>query len=742
MNNSLEEPSSALITAKTMIPSPRRGLIPRTDLIERLGKGQERVLTLVHAPAGYGKSTLFQQWAEEDARRFAWVQLDPSDNDPILLWRYILAALRTQVPGLAGTASHILASPAPDLDAALTDLLNGLLDVPERIVLVLDDYHVIENPDCHRTLRMFIDHLPQTTEVALASRTPPPIPVSRLISRGLLLEIRRGDLQFTPTETEQAVRTQNRYATNADIARIHEKTEGWPTGVYLTAATLTTIPNAVNLQHVDTGILHRYLVEGMLTDVPSDDREFLRETSHLNRLNGELCDHVTGRTDSADVLARLADSNLLLIPLDEARYWYRYHHLLQEVLQADALGDRPGDAVRHIRASEWWLMNGDPSAAIDHAIESGELAMAGDLICAHWPEYLFKGQLETVRRWLVRYPDRAVLKHPPLIVAAAWIAAFRGDAEETLKLARAAEGARFIGSVPDGAFSYESSVALLLAGLALNGVTNALGHAETAYRLERPNSPWKPMAAVLTGTAYAALGETEPARAALEEASQAPGGPDGLATYALGQLALLEASEGNWTKASEYARGGRDLIDRFGLQTLLSSGAAYTASAAVEAHVGNVVEARRQLQFIAALQTQLSDAIPFDAFQVHLVAAETYLVIGDRDSAQVHANAAAASLASLGDGGTLAIRLDALVDGLAASNNGVLERPLTNSDLLTARERQILSLLPSTMSLREIGNELHVSRNTVKTHVSRVYRKLGVSTRTAAIASGRELNLI
>jgi len=413
MSNSLGESSSALITAKTMIPSPRRGLIPRTDLIERLGTGQERVLTHIHAPAGYGKSTLFQQWAEEDARRFAWVQLDPSDNDPIVLWRYILAALRTQVPGLADTASHILASPAPDLDAALTDLLNGLLDVPDRIVLMLDDYHVIENPDCHRTLRMFIDYLPQTTEVALASRTPPPIPVSRLISRGLLLEIRRGDLQFTPTETEQAVRTHDRYATNADIARIHEHTEGWPTGVYLTAATLTTIPNAVNIQHADSGTLHRYLVDEMLTDIPTDDREFLQETSHLNRLNGELCDHVTGRTDSADFLARLAASNLLLVPLDEVGYWYRYHHLLQEVLQADPRGNRLGDdSVRQMRASEWWLMNGDPSAAIDHAIESGELAIAGDLICAHWPEYLFKGQLETVRRWLVRYPDGAVWSSP------------------------------------------------------------------------------------------------------------------------------------------------------------------------------------------------------------------------------------------------------------------------------------------------------------------------------------------
>ncbi|MEA3511818.1 MAG: helix-turn-helix transcriptional regulator, partial [Actinomycetota bacterium] len=368
----------ALLTTKTRVPLLRRGLVRRKDLIQRLSRERDHALTIVRAPAGYGKSTLLQQWALDDARLFAWVQLDPSDNDPVLFWRYVLAALRVQVPGLAESAWRRLASPAPDLDAAITDLLNELLDGPEELVLVLDDYHVIDNPECHRTITFFIDHVAQNTQVVLATRGRLPFSVSRLIARGSVTEIRRRDLEFTPVETAAAVRLRAPAASDETVSRIRERTEGWPVGVYLATWNLDTDASVAIGESEAATVTQRYLIDEMLSHLDDEDRAFVRETSILERLSGNLCDHVTGRTDSSEILARLESANLLLIPLDDVGHWYRYHHLLQEILRADLRDDSCTDeSMLHIRASDWFLRHDDASLAIHHAIESGGLMTAG-----------------------------------------------------------------------------------------------------------------------------------------------------------------------------------------------------------------------------------------------------------------------------------------------------------------------------------------------------------------------------
>ena len=277
--------SPTLLAIKTHMPVTQSGLIHRSGLVQRLSSEQPRALTVVRAPAGYGKSTLLQQWAENDnTRHFAWVGLEPSENDPILFWRYIVAAIRTQVPGFGDSAEDMLTSGAPDLDAVLFDLLNELLDVDTRTVLILDDYHEIVNTECHRTLQLFVDHLPRTAEIALVSRTQPPISVSRLLSRGLLTEIGQSDLQFSAAETHEAIRLVTPFASAEDSSRIHERTEGWPVGVYLATRSRSSNLTSVGSLRGDTAVTQRYIVDEILSQLPTEDRIFLKETSMLRGL--------------------------------------------------------------------------------------------------------------------------------------------------------------------------------------------------------------------------------------------------------------------------------------------------------------------------------------------------------------------------------------------------------------------------------------------------------------------------
>jgi LuxR family maltose regulon positive regulatory protein len=389
----------------------------------------------------------------------------------------------------------------------------------------------------------------------------------------------------------------------------------------------------------------------------------------------------------------------------------------------------------------WWLENDGTQRAIHHALQAKAYEQAGELLCANWLEYMLSGSLETVREWIGRFPDKAMRDYPPILVASAWIAAFSGDAKGTHRFATAAREASFDRPMPDGTASYASSVEILRAGLGHDGLKDANEHAELAYSLEPTGSPWKPLTAALAGVTRFGLGLSEDARVALAEAATAPVGPDGVAIYARGQLALLEISDGNWEEGERQTDQARADIEELKLGNLLSSGAAQVAAAAVAAHFGNRGLARQLLRSLAPLQKVLTDAIPFDAFQIHLLAAETYLVIGDYRAANVHARTACSRLERFGDGGIFERRLEETMRTLESANETASTFPV-EPEPLTDRELQILTLLESELSLRDIGGKLFVSRNTAKTHVASVYRKLGVTTRTAAIARARQLDLI
>ncbi|MGI9666379.1 MAG: LuxR C-terminal-related transcriptional regulator [Acidimicrobiia bacterium] len=730
-----------LVVAKTRTPIARRGLVRRAAVVDRLADQSDRRVTVVQAPAGFGKSTALMGWATSDSlRRFGWLTLEDSENDPALLWRYIVFTLRALAPGLADRAWALLHSAQPDLNTVIAHVLNSLLDIPGRLVLVLDDYHVLTEAECHRSVQYFIDHAPLSMQVALGTRSSPPLSLSRLEARGLTLTIGPEALRFTPDEAREVLEKIGDRSGPKHATQVYERTEGWPVGVYLAAIARDEVLTSGTADQGDRSI-RIFLMEQMIEQLSEHDRTLLTAWSVLPHLNGGLCDYVSERIDSASTLERLSHSNLLLMPLDAPGGWYRLHDLLAEALRID-FNRLPAADSRHVhrRAMEWWIDAGDIAQAIHHALEAGEYESASEVITMNWLEYLTTGWIETLRAWIERIPDNDLLAYPPVLVAAAWIASFSGDAHATRQFASAARGASFDGAMVDGSASYESAVAIMDAGLALNGLTQAKTDAELAYHLEPADSAVRPLAASILGASRFGLGELGAARTALIEAAGVPAGVDGIAVYAKGQLALLEMTAGNWDKGAQLAADACEQSDSLRLNRLLPSCGAQVARAASTAHNGDLGLARQQLGSMAGVFGTLSDAAPYDAFQAHVVVAETHAKLGDYRAARIHAQTAATHLRAIGDGGIFEDRLTALESLLAQAAEGLATNdppePLTN------RELEILERLPSGLSLRDIGDELFISRNTAKTHVASIYRKLDVTGRTAAVTRAQQLDLI
>ena len=425
--------SMMLLTTKLYLPSLRAGaqVVARPRLRARLDEA--RPLVLISAAAGSGKSTLLSDWINHSQRRVAWLSLDEGDNDPARFWAYFIAALQTVHAGLGGRAQAVLQAagqePLP-LESFLTVLLNELAATPERLVLVLDDYHVILTPTIHEGLTFLLDHLPPQAQVILTSRADPPLPLARMRAKNEITEIRADDLRFTPDETAVLFNEMMGLDLPAeDIAVLEARTEGWAVGLKLAVLSLTGRDETSRRSFVSTfagsqRYILDYLVEEVLQRQPAATQAFLLQTSILARLSGSLCDALTGRTDGQATLEALERANLFLIPLDDERRWYRYHHLFAEVLRVRLQqNDTTGLPLLHQRAAAWCEARGLTDEALRHALAAGDAERAARLVEQHVEEMLSRGQGETVRRWLAALPPAAVRARPRLSLAKA-IAAF------------------------------------------------------------------------------------------------------------------------------------------------------------------------------------------------------------------------------------------------------------------------------------------------------------------------------
>ena len=415
-----------LLDTKLFLPLSPRGLVPRARLRERLDRGATSTLMLVSAPAGFGKSTLLAEWlaagpaAPTDERCPAWVSLDPGDNQPATFWTYLVSALRSVAPGVGADALALLQEPPPaPITTVLTTLINDLGGLDRDVVLVLDDYHLVDAAEVQQGMEFLLDHVPPRLHLVISGRADPALPLARLRARGELVEIRAADLRFT---LEEAVAYLNGVMglqlTAADVAALEGRTEGWIAALQLAALSLRGRDDATAFIAGfagDARYVVDYLVEEVLARQPEDVQSFLLETSVLDRLSGPLCDAVTGDGGGKAMLESLDRSNLFLVPLDDRRQWYRYHHLFADVLRARLL-DEQADHIPelHRRASGWYERNGERAVAIDHALAAGDFDRAADLVELAAPALQRARQEHTLRRWMEALPDAQLRVRPVL----------------------------------------------------------------------------------------------------------------------------------------------------------------------------------------------------------------------------------------------------------------------------------------------------------------------------------------
>src|SRR6266700_1404611 len=528
-------PTSILAT-KLYLPRLRPNVVSRPRLLERLNEGLHRKLTLIAAPAGFGKTTLVSEWVALIERPTAWLSLDEGENDPTRFLAYLVAALQTIAATIGKGVLGVLQSPQPPPpEAILTALLNEITTLPDNFVLVLDDYHVIDAKPVDIALTYLVEHLPPQMHLVIATREDPQLPLARLRARGHLTELRATDLRFTASEAAEFLdQVMGLNLSAEDIAALEDRTEGWIAGLQLAALSMQghqDVPGFIRAFAGDHRYIVDYLVEEVLQRQPAPVRSFLLQTSILDRLSGPLCDAVTGQEESNARLDALERGNFFVVPLDDKRHWYRYHHLFAEVLSVHLMAEQPHQvATLHRRASEWYEHNGSTTNAIRHAMAAEDFERAADLVELAVPAMLRSRQEATLLGWLKALPDALVHVRPVLSAGYAGALLVSGELEGVEARLRGAE--RWLDTTADRtefalAPSAEmivvdeaefrrlpGSIAVYRAGLAqaLGDVANTMKYARRALDLvPEDDHLGRGSAAALLGLASWASGDLETA---------------------------------------------------------------------------------------------------------------------------------------------------------------------------------------------------------------------------------------
>jgi LuxR family transcriptional regulator, maltose regulon positive regulatory protein len=738
-----------LIETKLHAPAVRKDWVERPELIRYLADAEVKLI-LVAAPPGFGKTTLVAQWCASAVhhKKFAWVSLDRADNDPSRLWWELAASLHLACPAFdRDQILPMLRGHAADLgETMIPVLVNELASLPERVVLVLDDYHLIKRRACHEQMALLLGHLPPTAQVVIITRADPPLPLARMRVVGEMVEIRARELRFDSRQAAELISAVAAVElTDRDVADLVERTEGWPAGLYLAALSLRGQPSpAAFVRHFtgDNRFIVDFLVEDVLSQQPSEIREFLTRTSILGRFCAPLGEAVTGSADAAAIIDTLERENLFVVPLDENRQWFRYHHLFAQVLRGQLASTEP-DLVPalHARASAWHRTSGSTNDAITHALAAGDVDGATDLIARHYYVYINSGQVATVRRWLGLLGDDRIAANPLAAHCAAWTAALSGDHRVVRLYLPLIEAAGDAGPLPDGMRSFASSAAILQATFGFDGLGPMREAGLRAVALETdPESRWYSAAQTgLSGALYWA-GEFGPATAHAQAARLNPAALAMLRLAATTVMTMLSVEAGQLSRAEELAREARELVTdpSLGLGGTPQSAHANLALGAVLAAQGHLREARSALEHALEVRRKVSALSPWPKLEILLRLAPVLAGLGDRTGSAALLNEARQLLDLLPAGADAQLaRLDKLQRRLIARS-----RPVRSGEPLTERERDVLRMLQGTLSLRDIGRELYLSPNTIKTHTRTLYRKLDVSDRQDAVTRGRELGLL
>jgi ATP/maltotriose-dependent transcriptional regulator MalT len=746
-------PELALLSTKIEQPRLRDGHVPRPLLIEQLRQGLHRRLTLVEAPAGAGKTTLLVEWCAAEAGKlpFAWLSLDAGDNDPVRFWTYVASSLRHAGVDVPRTVDSALAAPAISArEVGLPELVNALALSSTGVVLVLDDYHVIREPEIHEGVAFFLERSPPGVHLAIASRAAPPVGVARLRVRGELGEVPEEDLRFDRAGVGMLLNEGLGLALeDGELELLLERTEGWVAGLYLAGLSLRARGDGAELVASFSGEqrhLADYLLEEVLTGQPDELRQFLVRTSILDRLSAPLCDALLDSEESHERLAEIERSNMFLIPLDSRRHWFRYHGLFQDLIRQELGRELDAEAIRalHDRAAEWLAAEGEIDDAIGHHLAAENEAAASEVIARNWNRFLQRGEVVSATRWLDRLSPEHVLASPQLCLARGWLSLDVGDLARAESWLDAAETASADSPAPlyEGGSTVASGIAMLRATLAhhMGDLETARENAELAVELEGESaSPWLAVALSTLGCARYWQGDSEGANAALVSSVQiARTGTNNLAVLrALGMLSVAAGDSGDLADAAHWITQGSELSETENLGEYWMGSLVEAAKGRLLEREGDFARARECLERAVVLARR-GVARPELVYSLHALA-PVRAATGDPDGARGALREADRTLSACASPGVLT---HLVADAERRLRGKAARTAAPADDGLSSRELEVLRLLPSEMSFREIGGTLYVSHNTVKTHAQRIYRKLGADTRAEAVARARELRLL
>jgi LuxR family maltose regulon positive regulatory protein len=732
-----------LIETKLLPPRGRAELVARPRLLQTLDGLSSAALTLVDAPVGFGKTVLAQSWGAQADTAIAWVSIDAADDDPVRLWTYVATAVDRIRSGLGRRALSRLSAVGAPPEAAVDELVNGIAAFGQPLALVLDDLHTLKSDACLRSFEHAVERLPAHARIVATTRSDPAIALGRLRARGALGEIRAGELAFTIDEARALVVGQERIAlSDSDIEMLVDRTEGWPAGLYLAALWLRTLedPSAgVRDFHGDHRHVADYLTGEVLDTLEPATREFLLRTSVLGRFNGALCDAVLDRTGSARLIADLARSNLFLIGLDSHGEWFRYHHLFGELLQLElGLVDPAAANLLHLRASAWCRNHRFVEEALEHAHAAGDEESVATILVERHNDLMRTGRQATLLRWLGELPPARILERPILAPVGALASGLLGrEAEERRRFLALATRARE--ERPDEWTPYlEAGLGLALAISVNHDLGAAVAAARVTAEIGRDVDEIGVPALANLGLLLFLSGEHAEARLAAQEAvnrPEAPARPHGH-VYALATLALVEAEIGVPRDAESKARQALAVASASGIDETGSGGLARLALAAALSVSGRLPDAEREAVRGERLRRQTEP----DASHLYalLALADIRAQRGQLSRASGDLERARTVLEGFRDAGglnELAARVERRIEDARLVNGPLEEAP-------SAAELSVLRLLASDLSQREIGSELFLSVNTVKTHTRALYRKLGTTSREAAVARATALGLL
>jgi LuxR family maltose regulon positive regulatory protein len=752
--------ATPILTTKLHIPSPPQALVPRERLISRLDAGVEGRFILVSAPAGFGKTSLLAEWAQRQRQDglVSWVHLDEHDNEPARFLSYLIAALQVHHENLGeGALAGLGSIPPPPQEAVLTSLVNEIAAQDDKLILILDDYHLIEHPSIHKAVGFLLDHLPPQICLVIATRADPPLRIHRLRARGQMIEIRAADLRFSSAETRRFLeKIINVRFPDEDITALDGRIEGWIAGLQMLALSIQDRKDAHEFIESFTGS-HRFVVDFLTEEIfnqqPPHIQRFLLRTSLLERLSGPLCDAVldmeidaAGREKidqpSQQLLEQLEHANLFLLPLDEERQWYRYHRLFAGVLQ-QRLRQTDSEIIPELlgRASAWHAGKGTSEEAYQYALAGGDFQAAAQLVEEHALDKLKRGSISTLLDQLNRLPEELVLQNPWLSVYQSWGLLLTGNFENLERFLKVAEAAVDKTQKTDDIRGHITAIRAYAAGIRGEVEEAIILATEALDLLPHSNLTVRSVVTFVLGGINLVRGDIPGAILAMKEAGRTGerAGNIHLAVAALNAAGDLMLSQRNSAEAEEiYGRALKLGTGRSGRPLPIAAGV-YSGLAEIYLGRNDLIKARHFAEVGVDLANQWGN--PENLVSCYLTLAQVSYREGETAQAQVALSEAKRLAATHTLSPGTEDRILAYETLIRKGSSKHLDQVFL-VEPLTERELEVLGLLAEGRSNPEIATELIVALGTVKAHTSTIYRKLDVRGRTEAVIKARELGLL